>query len=79
MQAAAAKLQREAGSVPGHWPGIYGCEYKNLSSIYVHTAKARLAALQGNLTVAEVLSCSTTCLQHGASHDPLLAYIVEQH
>lgn len=53
LQAAAAKLQREAGTVPGHWPGIYGCEYKNLSSIYVHTAKARLAALQGNLTVAE--------------------------
>ena len=53
-QTAAGKLTRESGTLPGYWPGIYGCEYKNLSSIYVHSATARLALLQGDLTQAEV-------------------------
>ncbi|DBA79517.1 TPA: hypothetical protein ACH3X2_007704 [Trebouxia sp. C0005] len=53
LRVAEGKLEREAATLPGHWPGIYGCEYKNLSTIYLHTATARLAVLQGNLTLAE--------------------------
>lgn len=47
-------LVREEATVPGYWPGIYGCEYKNLSTIYLHTATARLATLDGDMTAAEV-------------------------
>ena len=54
VQLADGKLEREAATLPGHWPGIYGCEYKNLSTIYLHTATARLAVLQENFTLAEV-------------------------
>ena len=53
-QVAESKVVREEATLPGHWPGIYGCEYKNLSTIYMHTATARLAVLEGNLPAAEV-------------------------
>lgn len=56
MQEAEGSLEREEGTLPGPWPGIYGCEYKNLSTIYLHTAIARLAVLQGNYSAAEVSS-----------------------
>ena len=55
---ATGKLEREAATLPGHWPGIYGCEYKNLSTIYLHTSTARLAVLQENFTLAEVRSAT---------------------
>lgn len=58
VQVANGKLEREAATLPGHWPGIYGCEYKNLSTIYLHTATARLAVLQENFTLAEVGSAT---------------------
>lgn len=54
MQVAESKLVREEATLPGHWPGIYGCEYKNLSTIYMHTATARLAVLDGSFPAAEV-------------------------
>ena len=54
VQVVEKKLVREDPTLPGHWPGIYGCEYKNLSTIYMHTATARLAVLEGNLSAAEV-------------------------
>lgn len=65
---AEGKLEREAATLPGHWPGIYGCEYKNLSTIYLHTATARLAVLQGNLTLAE------SELRKAAAVEDLMAY-----
>lgn len=54
LQVAESNLVREEATVPGYWPGIYGCEYKNLSTIYLHTAIARLATLEGNMSAAEV-------------------------
>ena len=54
LQVAERNLVREETTVPGYWPGIYGCEYKNLSTIYLHTATARLAISKGNMPAAEV-------------------------
>ena len=47
-------MVQELGAVPGPWPGIWSCDYKNLSMIYVHTATASVAVQNGNLQLAEV-------------------------
>jgi hypothetical protein len=48
MQASAAKVPREEATHPGEWPGIYACDARNLLDIYELTARARLAALDGD-------------------------------
>lgn len=68
LQVAESKVVREEATLPGHWPGIYGCEYKNLSTIYMHTATARLAVLVGSLPAAE------EALRAAASIEDLMAY-----
>lgn len=55
MQAVAAKVPEEEATHPGEWPGIYACDARNLLDVYVLTARARLAALDGDLRQAQVI------------------------
>ena len=43
----------EEATHPGEWPGIYACDARNLLDIYVLTARARLAALDGDIRGAQ--------------------------
>lgn len=54
VQAGDGEVVQEVGAVPGPWPGIWSCDYKNLSMIYVHTATASVALQRENLQLAEV-------------------------
>ena len=53
-QIAEGKFERESATLPGHCAGIYSCKYKNLSTIYLHTAAARLAVVDDDMPAAEV-------------------------
>lgn len=57
MQAADSKVMQESASVPGPWPGIWKCDYKNLSMIYVHTGTAAVAMQHTDFQLAEVSWC----------------------
>ena len=54
LQASAAKVPEEEATFPGEWPGIYACDVRNLLDVYVLTARARLAALDGDVQGAQV-------------------------
>ena len=54
LQQLEGDMEREQGAVPGGWPGVYGCDYKNLTRVMVHMAKARVACAHKNFTTAEV-------------------------
>lgn len=47
-------MVQEQGAVPGPWPGIWACDYKNLTTIYLHTASAAVALKNKQLQLAEV-------------------------
>ena len=53
-QAGDSRVVQEVGAVPGPWPGIWSCDYKNLSLIYVHTATASVAVQNGDLQLGKV-------------------------
>ncbi|KAK9789960.1 hypothetical protein WJX73_005679 [Symbiochloris irregularis] len=55
LQDAADAMEPEEGTVPGAWPGIYACDYANLTQIMALTASARLSVLHGDLASAERL------------------------
>ena len=54
VQESAAQVPHEEATHPGEWPGIYACDARNLLDIYELTARARLAALDGDLGKAQV-------------------------
>ena len=54
LQQLEGDMEKEQGAVPGGWPGVYGCDYKNLTRVMVHMAKARVAFARKNFTTAEV-------------------------
>lgn len=54
MQAAAAEVPEEEATFPGEAPGTYACDSQKLLRIYVLTAQARLALLDGQLDQAQV-------------------------
>lgn len=54
LQQLEVDMEKEQGAVPGGWPGVYGCDYKNLTRVMVHMAKARVAFARKNFTTAEV-------------------------
>ena len=53
VQASAAKVPQEEATHPGEFPGIYACDVRKLLDIYELTARARLAALDGDLGKAQ--------------------------
>lgn len=53
-QVAAAAVQPEVGLLPGLYPGLNNCDYHNLIRIALLMARARWAALLGDLQAAEV-------------------------
>ena len=52
-------MPTEEATYPGEWPGIYACDARNLLDVYVLTARARLAALDGDIRSAQVMKEST--------------------
>ena len=57
-QDAARTVHREEGTVPGAWPGLYACDYANLTKIMSLTADARWAVSSNDLPAAQVRRCS---------------------
>ncbi len=53
-------MPEEEATFPGEWPGIYACDARNLLDVYVLTARARLAALDGDTRDAQVSDSATT-------------------
>ena len=47
-------MSPEPVTVPGHPPGIYGCDYAKLMQVMAAVAAARHAALHGDLQSATV-------------------------
>ena len=60
MQAAAASVLPEAGTQPGEWPGIYGCDRAKLLRVYGATLRAALASVKGDLGTAQVRGTNST-------------------
>lgn len=56
LQAAEGTVVQEVGAVPGPWPGIWSCDYKNLTTVYLHTGTASVAMQNKDVQLAEVTS-----------------------
>jgi tetratricopeptide (TPR) repeat protein len=69
LQKLEAHMEREPGTIPGGWPGVYGGDYKNLTRIYLHLATARLAVANGSLPIAEEV------LRHAVEVQDSLSYM----